>query len=66
MCFVLRNGNQKLPYLKLNFRECQGHIGDTVRFEQYKAQQHRVADSPPNGPDGVAAGGDTLAVFYIQ
>ena len=41
-------------------------LGDAARLEQHEAQQHRVADSPPNGPYGVAAGGDALNEYCID
>ena len=41
-------------------------LGDAARLEQHEAQQHRVADSPPNGPYGVAAGGGALNEYCID
>ena len=40
--------------------------GDTPRFEQAVAQQHRVADGPPYRPYGVAPGGDTLNEYRVD
>ena len=35
-------------------------LGDPARLKQHEAEQNRVADSSPHGPDGVAACGDAL------
>ena len=40
--------------------------GDTPRFEQAVAQQHRVADGPPYRPFGVVPGGDTLNEYRVD
>ena len=37
-----------------------------ARFEQGKTQQHRIAHTAPDRPDGVAVGGDTLDKHRIN
>lgn len=41
-------------------------FADRPGFEQHKAEQNRVPHAAPNGPDGVAAGGDTLHQHAID
>ena len=40
--------------------------GDAARLEQHETQEHRVAHSPPNSADGVAAGGDALDEYGVD
>ena len=40
--------------------------GDGASLEQAEAEQHRVAHTAPNGPDGISACGDTLYQHRID
>ena len=40
--------------------------GNGASFEQAEAEQHRVAHTAPNGPDGISACGDTLYQHRID